>query len=50
MKKIWDLIVHGYINIHTEHTTDSIGKISIKLLVLLIGVIIGLQILSNLGG
>ena len=48
MKKIWDLIVHGYINTHTdEHTT---GKISIKLLVLLIGVIIGLQILSNLGG
>ena len=39
MKKIWDLIVHGYINIHTEHTTDATGKISIKLLVLLIGVI-----------
>tara|TARA_Y100000296_G_C4994326_1_gene166988 strand:- start:155 stop:295 length:141 start_codon:yes stop_codon:yes gene_type:complete len=39
MKKIWDFIVHGYINIHTEHTTDATGKISIKLLVLLIGVI-----------
>ena len=47
MKKIWDLIVHGYIHTHTDHTT---GKISIKLLVLLIGVIIGLQILFNLGG
>ena len=40
MKKIWDFIVHGYINIHTEHTTDATGKISIKLLVLLIAVII----------
>ena len=40
MKKIWDLIVHGYINTHTKHTTDAAGKISIKLLVLLIGVII----------
>ena len=50
MKKIWNFIVHGYINIHTKHTTDATGKISIKLLVLIIGVIIGLQILSNLGG
>ena len=37
MKRIWDLIVHGYIHTHTDdHTT---GKISIKLLVLLIGAI-----------
>ena len=47
MKKIWDLIVHGYIPVRGM---DTRGKISIKLLVLIIGVIIGLQILSNLGG
>ena len=37
MKKIWDLIVHGYIPVRGM---DTRGKISIKLLVLLIGVII----------
>ena len=47
MKRIWDLIVHGYIPVRGM---DTRGKISIKLLVLLIGVIVGLQILSNLGG
>ena len=47
MKRIWDLIVHGYIPVRGM---DTRGKISIKLLVLIIGVIIGLQILSNLGG
>ena len=38
MKKIWDLIVHGYIHTHTDdHTT---GKISIKWLILIVGAII----------
>jgi hypothetical protein len=37
MKKIWDLIVHGYIHTHTKEDT---GKISIKWLILIIGAII----------
>ena len=48
MKQIWDLVIHGYIPLRCDN--QRTGKISIKLLVLLIGVIIGLQILSNLGG
>ena len=45
MKRIWDLIVHGYIPVrgmkpNTKTGVVPIGKISIKLLVLLIGVII----------
>ena len=36
MKKIWDFIVHGYIPVRGMNPT---GRISIKLLVLLIGVI-----------
>ena len=45
MKKIWDLIVHGYIPVRgrkpdTETGVVPIGRLSIKLLVLLIAVII----------
>ena len=45
MKKILDLIVHGYIPVRgmkpdTKTGVVPIGKISIKLLVLIIGVII----------
>ena len=38
MKKIWDFIVHGYIPLRCDN--QRTGKISIKLLVLIIGVII----------
>ena len=37
MKRIWDVIVHGYIPLRCDN--QRTGKISIKLLVLLIGVI-----------
>ena len=37
MKKIWDLIVNGYIPLRCDN--QRTGKISIKLLVLIIGVI-----------
>ena len=40
MKKILDLIVHGYIHTHTKEDT---GKISIKWLILIIGAIIVYQ-------
>ena len=45
MKRIWDLIVHGYVPVRgmkpdTKTGVVPIGKISIKLLVLIIGVII----------
>jgi hypothetical protein len=45
MKKIWDLIVHGYIPVRgrkpdTETGVVPVGRLSIKLLVLLIAVII----------
>ena len=45
MKRIWDLIVHGYIPVRgmkpdTKTGVVPIGKISIKLLVLIIGAII----------
>ena len=45
MKKLWDLILNGYIPIRgmkpdTKTGIVPIGKISIKLLVLIIGVII----------
>lgn len=43
MKKIWDFINDGYINIHTDKTingTQTTGKISIKWLILIIGAII----------
>jgi|TARA_R100000656_G_scaffold70015_1_gene52570 hypothetical protein len=36
MKNIWNLIVHGYIPVRGMNPT---GRLSIKLLVLLIGVI-----------
>tara|TARA_Y100000310_G_scaffold65289_1_gene60808 strand:+ start:2271 stop:2423 length:153 start_codon:yes stop_codon:yes gene_type:complete len=44
MKKLWDLIVHGYIPVrgmkpNAKTGVVPIGKISIKLLVLIIGVI-----------
>ncbi len=42
MKKIWDFINDGYIHVHTDNTT---GKISIKLLVLVIAVIIATNII-----
>ena len=37
MKKIWDLIVHGYIHTHTKEYT---GKLSIKWLIVIISAII----------
>ena len=45
MKRIWDLLIHGYIPVrgmkpNTKTGVVPIGKISIKLLVLLIAVII----------
>ena len=45
MKRIWDLIVHGYVPVRgmkpdTKTGVVPIGKISIKLLVLIIGAII----------
>ena len=45
MKKIWDLVVHGYIPVRgmkpdTKTGIVPIGRLSIKLLVLLISVII----------
>jgi len=45
MKNIWNLIVHGYIPVRgmkpdTKTGVVPIGKISIKLLVLIIGAII----------
>ena len=45
MKRIWDLLIHGYIPVrgmkpNTKTGVVPIGKISIKLLVLLISVII----------
>ena len=45
MKKIWDLVVHGYIPVRgmkpdTKTGIVPIGRLSIKLLVLLIAVII----------
>ena len=48
MKKIWDLIVHGYIPVRgrkpdTETGVVPIGRLSIKLLVLLIAVIIAIN-------
>ena len=44
MKRIWDLLIHGYIPVrgmkpNTKTGVVPIGKISIKLLVLIIGVI-----------
>ena len=45
MKRIWDLLIHGYIPVrgmkpNTKTGVVPIGKISIKLLVLIIGAII----------
>mgnify|MGYP006403057851 CR=1 FL=1 len=37
MKRTWDLIKNGYVNVNTKHTTE---KISIKWLILIIGAII----------
>jgi len=50
MKNIWNLIVHGYIPVRgmkpdTKTGVVPIGKISIKLLVLIIGAIIATNII-----
>ena len=46
MKRIWNLIKNGYINIHTNKSINGIqttGKISIKWLIVIIGSIIVYQ-------